>query len=84
MHRMAAPRMPLFGNNASTSYFYGANAMYRLSDLQTNSAGINVQHFSYTYDAIGNITQLANTGRFESRSSRVVAVRPLPSFVETY
>jgi RHS repeat-associated protein len=51
----------LFGNNASTTYFYDASAMYRLSNLQTNSNNIAIQKFAYTYDHNGNITQIANT-----------------------
>jgi YD repeat-containing protein len=51
----------LFGNNASTTYFYDANAMYRLSNLQTTGANsTSIQKFSYTYDPVGNITQLTN------------------------
>jgi YD repeat-containing protein len=51
----------LYGNNASTTYFYDANAMYRLSKLQTTGSGsTKMQNFAYTYDPVGNITQIAN------------------------
>jgi RHS repeat-associated protein len=57
-----------FGNNASTTYFYDANALYRLSNLQTtgNASTTYIQKFAYTYDPVGNITQLNN---FASASS---------------
>ncbi|MBI4133320.1 hypothetical protein HY478_01770, partial [Candidatus Uhrbacteria bacterium] len=51
----------LFGNTASTTYFYDPTAMYRLSNLQTTQNGAtSTQKFAYTYDAVGNITQLSN------------------------
>ena len=51
----------LFGNNASTTYFYDANAVYRLSNLQTNVSGTSIQNLAYTYDAVGNIKRIMNT-----------------------
>ena len=61
-----------FGNNASTTYFYDANAMYRLSNLQTTQNGAtSTQQFAYTYDAVGNITQLINSA---STSANISAV----------
>lgn len=59
----------LFGNNASTTYFYDANSMYRLSNLQTNSGGTSIQNFAYTYDAVGNITQIANTASSTAKAT---------------
>jgi YD repeat-containing protein len=52
----------LFGNNASTTYFYDSNAMYRLSKLQTTSSGnTSIQKYAYTYDPVGNLTEIDNT-----------------------
>jgi YD repeat-containing protein len=52
----------LFGNNASSTYFYDSNAMYRLSNLQTTGASnTSIQRYAYTYDPAGNITQINNT-----------------------
>ena len=50
----------LFGNNASTTYFYDPNTGYRLSSLQTNSDSTSIQNFAYTYDSAGNITGISN------------------------
>jgi YD repeat-containing protein len=51
----------LYGNAASSTYFYDASNLYRLSKLQTASNGVSIQNFSYTYDHVDNITSLANT-----------------------
>jgi YD repeat-containing protein len=62
----------LFGNNASTTYFYDTNAIYRLSNLQTTGSGnTSIQKFAYTYDAVGNLTQISNTA--SSTASAIVA-----------
>ena len=59
----------LFGNNASTTYFYDANAMYRLSNLQTTQNGAtSTQNFAYTYDAVGNITNICNTANTSAKA----------------
>ena len=64
----------LFGNNASTTYFYNANSMYRLSNLQTTQGGgTYIQTFAYTYDPVGNITQLSNTSSSTANATLVYA-----------
>ncbi|MCP1846752.1 MULTISPECIES: glycine-rich domain-containing protein [unclassified Bradyrhizobium] len=51
----------VFGSGASTSRTYDANAIYRLSQLQTRGkGGSKIQNYGYTYDAVGNMTQIAN------------------------
>jgi YD repeat-containing protein len=51
----------VFGSGASTTRTYDAKALYRLSQLQTSGKnGSKIQNFAYTYDAVGNITQIAN------------------------
>jgi YD repeat-containing protein len=40
----------LFGNNASTTYFYDANSIYRLSNLQTTANNTSIKKFAYTYE----------------------------------
>jgi RHS repeat-associated protein len=62
----------LFGNNASTTYFYDANSMYRLSNLQTTGANsTSIQKFAYTYDSVGNITQIASTASSTAAATTV-------------
>jgi YD repeat-containing protein len=64
----------LFGNNASTTYFYDTNAAYRLSNLQTIGSGnTSIQKFGYTYDSVGNITQIANTASSSAAATVVYA-----------
>jgi hypothetical protein len=42
----------LFGNNASTTYFYDTNAIYRLANLQTTgTTSTSIQKFAYTFAA---------------------------------
>lgn len=59
----------LFGNSASSTYFYNASAAYRLSGLQSTSSGSLIQNFAYTYDAVGNITQIANTASTSAQAT---------------
>jgi len=60
----------LFGNNASTTYFYDANAMYRLSNLQTTQGGAtSTQKLAYTYDPVGNITQIVNSASTSAQAT---------------
>ena len=50
-----------FGNGASSTWAFNANALYRLSQLQTfGQGGTTIQNINYTYDPVGNITQIAN------------------------
>lgn len=59
----------VFGNGASTTRTYNADALYRLSNLKTLANGSNVQNFSYTYDAAGNITQIVNPAAASSSAT---------------
>jgi RHS repeat-associated protein len=52
----------LFGNGASSTWSFNSNAIYRLATLQTQGqGGTTIQNFAYTYDPVGNLTQIANT-----------------------
>jgi RHS repeat-associated protein len=51
----------VFGSGASTTRTYDSNAIYRLSQLQTRGKnGSKIQDYAYTYDAVGNLTQVSN------------------------
>ncbi|QHP67453.1 hypothetical protein EI171_08440 [Bradyrhizobium sp. LCT2] len=51
----------IFGSGASTTRSYDTNAVYRLSQMKTyGKGGSKIQNFAYTYDPVGNITQLTN------------------------
>ena len=57
----------VFGSGASTTRTYDASAIYRLSQLQTRGkGGSKIQDYAYTYDPVGNITQIA-TPQMRSR-----------------
>jgi RHS repeat-associated protein len=52
----------LFGNGASSTWSFNPNVLYRLATLQTQGqGGTTIQNFAYTYDPVGNLTQIANT-----------------------
>ena len=52
----------LFGNGASSTWTFNPNVLYRLAALQTQGqGGTTIQNFAYTYDPVGNLTQIANT-----------------------
>ena len=53
------PTFTLFGNGASTTRTYNANALYRLSRLLTGTS-TPLQDASYTYDANGNIVEITH------------------------
>ena len=56
-----------FGNGASTTRTFNPYALYRLSQLQTFGQGGTIQNLNYSYDSVGNITQIenvANTNTF--------------------
>ena len=56
-----------FGNGASTTWTFNANALYRLAQLQTfGQGGTTIQNIFYTYDPAGNITQIANTANTDA------------------
>lgn len=62
----------LFANGASTTKGFNANALHRLSSLQTLGAGSTyLQNFSYTYDSVGNFTQIANTASTSAAATTV-------------
>jgi YD repeat-containing protein len=51
------------GAMVSTTRTYDSRALYRLSQLVTRGKnGSKIQNYAYTYDAVGNITQIANSG----------------------
>ncbi len=51
------------GNWATTTNSYNQNALYRLTQKITQvPSGSRAQDLSYTYDALGNITQLVDAG----------------------
>ena len=56
-----------FGNGASSTWTFNPNALYRLAALQTQGQGAtSIQNFSYAYDPVGNILQIANTASSSS------------------
>lgn len=60
-----------FGNGATTTNSYDANALYRLSSkgTATPTAG-RAQDLTYSYDAVGNITQIVDASN--SATNKVV------------
>ena len=61
----------LFGNGASSTWTFNPNALYRLAALQTQGqGGTTIQNFAYTYDPVGNITQIANTASTTNSGDR--------------
>jgi RHS repeat-associated protein len=63
----------VFGNGGTTTKTYSNTNAYRLAQLQTWVAGgLKAQDFAYTYDPVGNITQLANTANAASSSATTV------------
>lgn len=55
------PTSVTFGNGVVTTYTYDASKLYRLTILNTVLGATTLENFVYTYDAIGNITNLADT-----------------------
>lgn len=56
-----------YPNNATTTNTYNASALYRLSNkLTTLGSTTTIQQLVYTYDANGNITQIADTSNTNS------------------
>ena len=49
------------GNGVTTAFTYNAADLYRLSNLVSTSGSNNIQNFAYTYDAAGDISQIADT-----------------------
>jgi RHS repeat-associated protein len=59
-----------FGNSVTTSNTFNAAALYRLiSKTTTLPSGTRAQDFAYTYDPVGNITQLTNNATTTNSAS---------------
>lgn len=53
------PTLTQYANGDNATSTYNSSALYRLSRIQSkNNAGLTLQDLNYTYDAVGNITQL--------------------------
>jgi YD repeat-containing protein len=48
-----------YGNGVSSSYIYN-NATRRLQNLSTTATNGNLHNITYTYDPVGNITNITN------------------------
>ena len=55
------PTSVTYGNGAVTTYTYDATKLYRLTTLNTVKGTTTLENFVYTYDNLGNITNLADT-----------------------
>lgn len=55
------PTSVTYGNGAVTTYTYDTTKLYRLSTLNTVKGSTTLENFVYTYDNLGNITNLADT-----------------------
>lgn len=59
-----------YGNGVTTTNTYNQNLLYRLQNkLTKNSANLKLQDNTYTYDAVGNITALADASEITSAKS---------------
>ncbi len=55
---VALPTMMAYANGATTTNTYDADKLYRLHTKVTVADGQDVQHLTYTYDPVGNITRI--------------------------
>jgi RHS repeat-associated protein len=58
---LGAPMRIEYGNGVTTTNTYDLNQLYRLANKQTFNGATSLQDISYTYDAIGNVTQLTDS-----------------------
>jgi len=65
-----APMHIDFGNTTHTDNVYDPSQLYRLIHKQTANSGTTFQNIAYTYDPVGNVTSLTDTGT--TRASRAV------------
>ena len=64
------PSSITFGNSVTTANTFDASALYRLvSKVTTLPSGARAQDFAYTYDPVGNITQLTNNATTTNSAS---------------
>ena len=64
------PSSITFGNGVTTANTFDASALYRLvSKVTTLPSGARAQDFAYTYDPVGNITQLTNNATTTNSAS---------------
>ncbi|MFA6922908.1 MAG: FG-GAP-like repeat-containing protein [Bacteroidales bacterium] len=50
-----------YANGTTTTNTYDVNKLYRMTNKVTTRSGPNLQTIAYTYDNVGNITQIADT-----------------------
>ncbi len=55
-----APATVTLGNGVVTTYTYDATKLYRLTNKKSVKDATEFQDFTYTYDAVGNITNLVD------------------------
>jgi len=51
----------LYGNSVTSTYTFNENDLYRLISTITVSASDNIEDYEYTYDPVGNLTDLSDT-----------------------
>jgi YD repeat-containing protein len=60
---LGQPTSIIFANGAATTNTYDQNSLYRLKKkVTTVPSGSHAQDLAYTYDALGNITQIVDNG----------------------
>lgn len=50
----------LYGNGVTSTYTFNAADLYRLTSTVTISDSDNIEDYGYTYDAVGNLTELTD------------------------
>ncbi len=57
-------------NGATSTLTYDANELYELTGKTTTSAGIDIQDMSYSYDDVGNITQIVDASATDTAKTQ--------------
>lgn len=64
----------VYANGTQTTNTYDSAKLYRLTNkVTTNTAGTQLQNLAYTYDAVGNITQLVDNSATDAKKTVVYA-----------
>ena len=62
-----------YQNGVTTTNTYDIDQLYRLTNKLTSISGNNLQNIAYTYDAVGNITQLTDTSNTSTSKTLILA-----------
>lgn len=57
-------------NGATSTLTYDANELYELTGKTTTSAGVDIQDLSYSYDDVGNITQIVDASATDTAKTQ--------------